>query len=184
MTIEELQQRLGLTVDGGFGPLTAKALAVALLDRRQRPELLALRLSPNFTLGELTRSDTAKARGLANMPDWQQLLALHALCHAILEPVRARFGPVRTTSAFRCFTPDSQHGKGEAADFEVPGVPNLTVAIWIRDHLAFDQLILEAWRDDDANAGWIHASFRALRLRYQVLRTATGRPPYLVGLPH
>jgi hypothetical protein len=183
MNITEAQQVLGVAADGVFGPRTAAALAVALLDRSRRPELLKLRLSPNFTLGELTRSATADARGLANMPNAAQLLKLHRLCHEILEPVRAQFGPVKVTSGFRCFTPESQHGEGEAADFEVPGVPNLTVAIWIRDHLPFDQLILEAWSPGDPNAGWIHCSYRDGRLRHSVLRTPTGRAPYFAGLP-
>lgn len=177
------QRLLGLTPDSAFDRLTAEALAVALLDRGRRPNLLNLKLSPHFTLGELTRSATADARGLANMPNAKQLLALYQLCHEILEPVRAQFGAVRVTSAYRCFTPDSQHGKGEAADFEVPGVHNIVVARWIRDHLRFDQLILEAWNANDPNAGWIHCSFRVDRARKSVLRTPTGKAPYLPGLP-
>lgn len=183
MEMIDAQRLLGVTPDGAFARLTAEALAVALLDRGRRADLLTLKLSPHFTLAELTRSDTAKARRLANMPNAAQLLALYHLCHEILEPVRAQFGAVRVTSAYRCFTPDSQHGKGEAADFEVTGVSNIVVARWIKDHLRFDQLILEAWSAKDANAGWIHCSYRVDRARKSVLRTPTGGPPYLAGLP-
>jgi len=143
-----------------------------------------MNLSPHFTLAEFTKSDTAKARGLNNTPNDTQIEALKALCVNVLEPVRKYFGrPVRITSGYRVFTPASQHGKGEAADFEIPGVPNIEVARWIRDHLTFDQLILEAYSATDPNAGWIHCSYRKGRARKSVLRTPTGKAPYMSGLP-
>jgi hypothetical protein len=166
----------------GWGPKVAAALAKGLRDPAFRAELMAFRVSPNFTLGEMLKSATADARKILNLPTAQQLGALRALCGNVLEPVRARFGPVRITSGFRIFTPDSQHGKGEAADFEVPGVSNRTVAEWIRDTLRFDQLILEAYSKSDPNAGWIHCSYRADRARKSVLRTPTGGAPYWAGL--
>src|SRR5690606_13316858 len=101
---------------------------------------------------EMTRSDTASRRGIRNTPSTVQIAAMTLLCHRVLEPVRAHFGkPVRITSGFRspelCLavgsSVSSQHARGEAADFEVTGVDNLEVARWIRDRLAFDQLILE-----------------------------------------
>ena len=141
-------------------------------------------LSEHFSLAEMTASATARARGLLNQPNTTQTKALTALCVNVLEPVRKHFRrPVRVTSGFRCFTPASQHAKGEAADFEVAGVPNIEVARWIRDNLVFDQLILEAWSATDANAGWIHCSFRVDRARKSVLRTPTGGAPYSTGLP-
>lgn len=143
-----------------------------------------MNLSPHFTLAEFIKSVTAEARGLNNTPNDRQIEALKALCENVLEPVRKHFGlPVRITSGYRVFTPASQHGKGEAADFEMPGVPNIEVARWIRDYLPFDQLILEAARDDKPNAGWIHVSYRVGRLRKSVLRTPTGKAPYFAGLP-
>ena len=142
-----------------------------------------MQLSEHITLAEMTRSDTAKKRGLANQPNAAQIRSLRYLCVTILEPVRVRFGPVRITSGYRCFTPDSQHGKGEAADFEVTGVHNIDVARWIRDTLPFDQLILEAWSPHDPNAGWVHCSATTRQMRESVLRTPTGGPPYFPGLP-
>lgn len=140
-------------------------------------------LSQHFSVAEFERSATAKARGLNNTMPPKALAAAKLLCVRVLEPVRARFGPVRVTSGYRVFTPNSQHGKGEAADFEVTGVSNLVVAKWIRDNLVFDQLILEAYSKTDPNAGWIHCSFSAQRARKDVLRTPTGGPPYAKGLP-
>lgn len=147
-------------------------------------ENIMTQLSKHFSLAEMTASATAKARGLTNQPNATQRAALVALCVNILEPVRAHFGkPVRITSGYRSFTPNSQHGRGEAADFEITGVPNVQVARWIRDNLPFDQLILEAWSATDPNAGWIHVSYRKDGGRKSVLRTPTGKAPYFVGLP-
>lgn len=167
--------------DAAWTPAVFADIARALKD--DRAVALALELTPHFTLRELLHSDTAKARGIANDPNAAQLAALRHLCIHILEPVRAKFGPVRITSGFRIFTPASQHGRGEAADFEVPGVANIIVARWIRDTLPFDQLILEAWSPDNPNAGWVHTSATVRQMRKSVLRTPTGGPPYFAGLP-
>ena len=51
----------------------------------------------------------------------------------------------------------SQHAKGEAADFEVSGVDNYELALWIEENLEFDQLILECYTG--GNSGWIHCSY-------------------------
>lgn len=150
---------------------------------------MSAKLSPHFSLGEMTRSDTATRRGIRNVPSTVQIAALTLLCHRVLEPVRAHFGkPVRITSGFR--SPDlclavgssigSQHAKGEAADFEVTGVDNLEVARWIQGQLAFDQLILENYVQGQPNSGWIHVSYRDGRLRKEVL-TYTRRA-YFKGL--
>lgn len=144
-----------------------------------------MQLSDHFTSAEMTASATAKARGLDNQPNAMQTRALILLCQRVLEPVRLKFGPVRVTSGFRCFTPDSQHGRGEAADFEVAGIDNLIVARWIVAHVPFDQIILENASAHDPNAGWIHCSYRDGRLRKSVLTMkygAGGRPVYTSGL--
>jgi hypothetical protein len=74
----------------------------------------------------------------------------------------------------------SQHAQGEAADFEISGVDNVTVARFIRDHIAFDQLILENYTRGQPNSGWIHVSYRDGRLRHDVLTYA--RRSYFKGL--
>jgi len=53
-----------------------------------------------------------------------------------------------------------QHPTGQAVDFEVPGVANLALALWIESNLNFDQLILEFYSPDNPRAGWVHASTR------------------------
>ena len=40
----------------------------------------------------------------------------------------------------------SQHAKGQAADFEIFGVSNQELVIWINENLDYDQMILEFWK--------------------------------------
>lgn len=148
-----------------------------------------MKLSPHFSLAEFTASATAKARGIDNRPNGLHIDSMRLLCTKALEPLRAHFGrPIRITSGYRspelCLavgsSKTSQHARGEAADFEIPGVDNLTVARWIRDHLPFDQLILENYIMGQPNSGWIHLSYRQGRLRKEVLTYA--RRQYFSGL--
>ena len=146
-------------------------------------------LSPNFTLAEMILSRTAHRRGIDNTPPLAAARALQALAQNVLQPVRDHFArPVIVTSGCRApalnraigGSATSQHTLGEAADFTVSGVSNLEVARWIVANLAFDQLIYEF-----GETGWLHVSYRAGRLRRQVLRAEkrNGRTVYLAGLP-
>jgi len=148
-----------------------------------------MQLSPNFSLAEFVASATASAQRIDNTPSAAQIAAMKALCAKVLEPLRAHFGkPIHLTSGFRspklCLavgsTVTSQHAKGEAADFEIPGVDNVTVATFIRDRMAFDQLILENYTRGQPNSGWIHVSYRDGRLRKDVLTYS--RRAYFKGL--
>jgi zinc D-Ala-D-Ala carboxypeptidase len=127
-----------------------------------------MKLSRNFSLGELTKSQTALRMGIDNNPTPEDLYNLHLLCDNILQPVREHFGrAVTISSGYRsedlCVaigsSRKSQHAKGQAADFEVMGVDNKEVAEWIRDVLDFDQLILEFYNEDDPSSGWVHCSY-------------------------
>lgn len=73
------------------------------------------------------------------------------------------------------------HPKGDAVDFEVPGVANLETARWIRDNLAFDQLILEFHEPGDPASGWVHCSWVPTHRRGEVLTIGSGGT--LLGLP-
>lgn len=62
------------------------------------------------------------------------------------------------------------HPKGEAVDFEVPGISNMVLYAWCRDNiLEYDQLIAEFMKRDDPSAGWVHGSYRAERNRNQLI---------------
>ena len=125
-----------------------------------------MKLTKNFSLGEMTKSQTALRRGIDNTPTPDKIDPLILLCQKVLQPVRDHFDrPVTITSGYR--SPElcaaigskitSQHTKGQAADFEVPGVSNMEVAQWIADNCEFDQLILECYTG--GNTGWIHCSY-------------------------
>ena len=45
-------------------------------------------LSRNFSLSELTKSQTALRNGLDNKPSIEEIVALTVLCNNILQPVR------------------------------------------------------------------------------------------------
>ena len=127
------------------------------------------RLSEHFHLSEFTRSQEAARRGIDNSAPAWAVRNMALLCEHVLEPTRAHFGqPIVLSSGWRApalnsaikGSKDSQHCKGEAADFEIHGISNLEVARWMQRNLAFDQLILEFHVPGDPNSGWIHASYR------------------------
>jgi len=125
-------------------------------------------LTEHFTLEELTVSPTAKKLGLPNTPTPEHIENMRYCCEKILEPVRAKFGPVTVNSSYRAplvnkavgGSKTSQHVNGQAIDFEVKGVDNKTVADWVADNLEFDQVILEFYTAGDKNSGWVHASIK------------------------
>ena len=137
-----------------------------------------MNLTRNFSLQELTKSDTAIRLGIDNQPNADQIDKLKMLCERVLQPVRDHFGRVKVTSGFRsselCVaigsSANSQHAKAEAADFEVLGVDNAEVADWIKMNCETDQLILEFYTPGEPNSGWIHASYVEFNPRAQFIR--------------
>ena len=133
-----------------------------------------MQLSKNFTLAELTKSQTAERKGINNTPNSEAIENLKMLADNILQPVRDEFGSFIVSSGYRCpelsiaigSSKNSQHCKGQAADFEVANIDNYLLAQWIRDNLVFDQLILECYTG--GNTGWIHCSY-AQRARKELL---------------
>jgi zinc D-Ala-D-Ala carboxypeptidase len=152
-----------------------------------------MNLTKNFTLAEMTKSETALRLGIDNEPNEQQLSALKALAENVLQPVRDHFGKgVKVNSALRTLPvnraigsgDNSDHVRGQAADIEIPGVANAELAEWIKDNLEFRQLILEFYTPGIPDSGWVHVSYVAEDNKKQVL-TATkkdGKTVYLPGL--
>ena len=152
-----------------------------------------MNLTKNFTLHELTKSETALRLGLSNEPGEAEIQNLTTLCEKVLQPVRDHFARgVKVNSGFR--HPDvnkavggsttSDHCKGFAADIEIPGIANAELAQWIADNLEFRQLILEFYTPGIPDSGWVHVSYNPDDLKKQVL-TATkqnGKTVYLPGL--
>jgi len=111
-----------------------------------------MNLSPNFTLQELTTSETAMRNGLDNTPGpiaYQNLVRLANF----LEEVRKILGkPIMINSAYRGpevnkhvgGSKNSQHMVGCAADIRVPGMSSDAVCkAIIASDLQYDQLIRE-----------------------------------------
>ena len=138
-----------------------------------------MKLTANFSLNELTKSQTAERKGIDNTPSTEHQENLKKLCENVLQPVRDHFEQVvSVSSGYR--SPElctaigskitSQHARGEAADFEIFGVSNKELADWIHYNINYDQLILEFWSPEDPNKGWIHCSYSRENNRKQYLR--------------
>ena len=152
-----------------------------------------MQLTTNFSLHELTKSETALRMGFDNTPGEAETEALRLLCEKVLQPVRDHYGKgVKVNSGYR--SPESNaavggsktsdHCKGMAADIEIPGVANAELAQWIMDNLEYTQLILEFYTPGIPDSGWVHISFDPANLKKQEL-TATkvaGKTQYLPGL--
>jgi len=142
-----------------------------------------MNLTENVSLKELTKSESATRFGISNEPTEEALTNLQKLATHILQPVRDHFGkPLIITSGYRspelCVkigsTTTSQHTKGQAADFEIGGIANKDLSDWIHQNLDYDQLILEFWKPEDVNSGWVHCSFKGEgQNRKQYLRAFT-----------
>lgn len=152
-----------------------------------------MRLSENFTLEEFVKSQTAIRRGISNEPTQEEINKLIILCNHVIQPVRDAFGLTNINSGFRSLelntaiggSRKSQHCLGEAADIEVPGVSNYDLAIWIRDNLEFDQLILEFYKPGVPNSGWVHVSYQDERANRNAVLTAVrihSRASYKTGI--
>ena len=153
-----------------------------------------MNLTANFTLSEMVKSETALRHDMDNTPGEAEIASLRLLCEKILQPVREHYGKgVKVNSGYRHpevnakvgGSKTSDHCKGQAADIEIPGIPNADLAIWIMDNLEYTQLILEFYTPGGPpDSGWVHVSYDPANLKKQNL-TATkkdGKTVYLPGL--
>ena len=152
-----------------------------------------MKLSPNFSLAEMIKSDTALRLDMENEPDDDHIDNLTALCENVLQKVRDHYGKgVKANSGFR--HPDvnakvggsktSDHCKGMAADIEIPGVANADLAEWIVENCEFRQVILEFYTPGVPDSGWVHVSYNPDDNKKQVLTAMkeNGKTVYKPGL--
>ena len=150
-------------------------------------------LTTNFSLHELTKSETALRMGFDNTPGEAETEALRLLAEKVLQPVRDHFGKgVKCNSGFRSAESNqavggsrtSDHCLGRAADIEIPGVPNAELAQWIMDNLEYTQLILEFYTPGIPDSGWVHVSYDPNNLKKQELTAmkVAGKTQYVPGL--
>ena len=119
--------------------------------------------SPNFSMDELTHSNTAERHGIDNTPNDNEKENLYKLAME-MEDVRELLNnkPIFISSGYRCLALNkllgskktSSHIKGLAADFTCRqfGTPNEIVFALINSSIPYDQVILEFDR-------WVHISF-------------------------
>jgi len=134
-----------------------------------------MRLSKNFVLSEITRSNTAKRLGIDNEPTKKDLENLQRIVTNLLQPVRNHLGPIRISSGYRSKelnraiggSSRSQHCKGQALDLQFwkdGQMCNKEVYDWILNSgLEFDQMI------NEFDFAWIHLSLKKSGNRKQVL---------------
>lgn len=123
-----------------------------------------MRLTDNFTLEELTNSNTANRFGIKNEPTKEGISKLKVLCETILQPIRNEFGkPITVSSGYRSpelnkmvhGAKNSQHCKYEAADIKSSNnkeLFELIVKMIKNKKITVGQLI------NECNYSWIHIS--------------------------
>ena len=136
-----------------------------------------MKLSQNFSLRELTKSQTAERKGISNEPSEEHIENLKLLCTKILQPIRDEWGVVSISSGYRSQALceaigskiTSQHARGQAADFECYGIDNNKLFNWAIKNVPFDQAILEFYTGDP-DSGWLHMSYNEDNNRGETLR--------------
>ena len=144
-----------------------------------------MRLSKNFTLKELTRSNTATRLGIDNEPSKEGVLKLTLLATSLLQPLRNAVGSLRITSGYRSpqlseaigSTSNSQHCRYEAVDMQFVKrgkMDNIKIYDALIDlDLDYDQCILEFGNAtehiDPTEPDWIHLSWKVVDNRRQTL---------------
>jgi hypothetical protein len=149
-----------------------------------------MQLSTNLLLAEVTRSETAKRRGISNMPTAEHIENFKKLAANIFQPIREHFGkPIIISSGYRSAelnkaiggSLSSQHCSGEAIDIDMDGtdITNKQIFDYIKDNLNFDQMIWEF--GTDTNPDWVHVSFasnRSQRKQILVAKKVNGKTTY------
>ena len=139
-----------------------------------------MQLSKNLSLAEVTRSETAKRRGVSNMPTEAHIENFKLLAEKVFQPIRDHFAvPIHISSGYRSAAlnkaiggaSSSQHCTGEAIDIDMDGtaITNAEIFNYIKDNLEFDQLIWEF--GTDTNPDWVHVSYESTgKQRKQILK--------------
>ena len=125
-----------------------------------------MRLSKNFTLSEITKSNTAKRLGIENAPNKEHLKNMQVLIRDLIQPMRDALGPIRISSGYRSpalnraigGSSKSQHCKGQALDLQFwkeGEMCNKKIYDWVlKEGIEFDQMI------NEFDFAWIHISLR------------------------
>lgn len=140
-----------------------------------------MQLSKHLALAEVIRSETAKRKGISNMPTEEHIKNFQLLAENIFEPIRERFGvPIHISSGYRSKELNtaiggaltSDHCKGMAIDLDQQGhsqgITNKEIFDYIKDNLKFKQLIWEGGTKEEPD--WVHCSYDISNLKQEILR--------------
>lgn len=156
-----------------------------------------IQLSKYFTLGDIANcgnqsyQDNLEFWSNTKRVSWmgltksQLLDNLRGLAVNVLDPIKERFPNMSLTSCMRFSVPqggsiNSQHLVGQAADIIFGNDSLYEAALWIRDNIAYDQLIME-FSIGTPNTSWLHISFnpngnRPANAPYKVATFMNGKP--------
>lgn len=145
---------------------------------------LTLQISKFFTLKDLVYNEGQnRLDKLSNgLSKGQVVYNLSCLAQKILDPIKYAYPRAAINSGLRIGDAGkSQHNRGQAADVRFIGMPLNEyegVAKWIRDHLPFDQVILESARNVPTSL-WVHVSYDSMKSaqRKQPMTMANGGTP-------
>ena len=125
-------------------------------------------ISKHISYKEGVYSRTATRLSIKNNPNAEQMKNMVAIAEEVFEPLRAYVGgPIKINSFFR--SPElnkaiggstkSQHCHGQAIDLDdtFGRCTNAEMFKFIKEHLAFDQIIWEFGNDE--NPDWVHVSY-------------------------
>ena len=129
-----------------------------------------MKISEHLDLVEVTRSETAKRKGISNMPIAEHIENFKKLAENIFEPIRNHFNvPIHISSGYRSKELNtaiggalsSDHSFGRAVDLDMDnsnnGVTNNDIFHWIKDNLKFKQLIAEY--PENGLLSWVHIAY-------------------------
>jgi hypothetical protein len=139
-----------------------------------------MKLSEHLDLAEVVKSDSAKRRGISNMPTPEHIENFKKLAVNVFEPIRKHFGvPIHISSGYRSKelnaviggVKTSDHLFGMAIDLDQQGhgsgVTNKQVFDFIKANLKFKQLIWEGGTKQEPD--WVHVSYDEKNLKNEVL---------------
>lgn len=139
-----------------------------------------MKLSEHLDLAEVVKSDSAKRKGISNMPTPEHIENFKKLAVNVFEPIRKHFGvPIHISSGYRSKelnaviggAKNSDHLFGMALDLDQQGhssgVTNKQVFDFIKDNLKFKQLIWEGGTKQEPD--WVHVSYDEKNLKKEVL---------------
>lgn len=140
-----------------------------------------MKISEHLDLVEVTRSETAKRKGISNMPIAEHIENFKKLAERIFEPIRSHFNvPIHISSGYRSKelntaiggSLSSDHCKGMAIDLDQQGhsegLTNKQIFDYIKENLKFKQLIWEGGTEQEPD--WVHCAYDENNLKNEILR--------------